>query len=262
MTKKALAIILIFSVFSLTTPWDAFGLNPTIPIPDSGSTSIPGRLSCTGFWAKAICIIKKIADLIKTITKITKFLSFVPHGFPFGGHILTSERACSLKFDEYTFISGQLTYCTIIPIPSCFQFGAGPVPITIPLGGRAIRVGTPTPIVPPTTSPYGRAIVFPWISDVYKNHQEKRVGPWALGLGFTPFPLRKINAELGSIKIRFPLNQLSLFDPPCWTPIWPNGGSYTGVCIDNIRFDCKDSGEYLPNGDPVYKVIRKLGTAP
>lgn len=260
MTNRAIATILIFSVLSIAVPWSTFGFN--YPSTDSGSTSVPGRLSCAGFWTKIICVAKKIADIMKSIFRVKKVIDSLPHSFPFGGHILTSERACSLKFNEYTFIAGVLTFCTPLPFPSCFQFPAGPVPITIPLGGRAIRVGEPVPIVPPTTSPYGRAIIFPWISDVYKNHQEKREGPWALGLGFTPFPLKDINDSLKSIKIRVPPNQLSLLDPPCLTPIWPNGGGYTGVCIDNIRFECLDSGEFDKNGKPVYKVIRKLGTAP
>ncbi|MDP3696659.1 MAG: hypothetical protein Q8R55_01350 [Candidatus Taylorbacteria bacterium] len=248
MINRSIAIILFLSVFLMTVPGAAFGLSA----PDSGSTSSPGRLSCVGIWAKIICVAKRVADAIKVIFRVKKIVDILPHSFPFGGHILTSERACSLKFNEYTII----TICT--PLTGCWGTPFGPVPISIPLGGRAIRVGEPVPIVPPTASPYGRAIVFPWISDVYRNHSENRVGPWALGLGFTPFPLKNLNDELKGIRIRIPL--LPLYDSaPCWTPIF---GTYNGICLENFHFECLDSGEFAQNGDPIYKVIRKLGTAP
>lgn len=241
--------MLLFSVLLMTFPSTAFGLS--YPDPDSGSTSVPGRLSCTGFWTRIICVVRRVADALRVVFRIKKVVDSLPHSFPFGGHILTSERACSLKFDEYVIV----TICSPL---GCWGTPFGPVPITLGLGGRAIRVDTPVPIVPPTTSPYGRAIVFPWISDVYQRHSEGRVGPWALGLGFTPFPLRDINNALGGIRIRIPL--LPLYDSaPCWTPIF---GGYNGSCTENFRFECLDSGEFDQNGEPVYKVIRKLGTAP
>lgn len=257
MTNKLIVIILLFSIVSLVIPQNTFGFS--YPDPDSGSTSVPGRLSCVGFWNKIICVAKKIADALKIVFRIKKVVDNLPHSFPFGGHILTSERACSLKFNEITWWG--INYCPpgYCPFPTPF----GPVPITIALGGRAIRVGEPVPIVPPTTSPYGRAIVFPWISDVYKNHAENRVGPWALGLGFTPFPLDEINRELGGIRFRWPP---SIIDESCFIP----DPSYFGrvsfiplaICVENFRFECLDSGEFDQNGNPVYKVIRKLGTSP
>ena len=251
MTKKLIAITVLVSILTLTIPKHTFGI--VIP-PDIGTGSqIPatGGLVCTGPFTKIICVVKKVSDVIRTIQKITKSLDYLPHSFPFGGPILSSEQACSFHFDEYTFISGTLTYCSII---GCFQFGAGPVPISIPLTNRAIEVGPPVPSG-------GKIISFPWISKIYENHTENRAGPWALGLGFSPFPLGDINNALGSIKIRIPPNQLSIIDAPCWAPIWPNGGTYTGVCIDDIRFDCKVSGEKDPQGNDIYKVIRLLGTS-
>lgn len=257
MINRVIATTIILSVILLTAPQGSFGFN--YPSTDSGSTSSSSRLTCTGFWTKLICVAKKVAVAIKTVTKVKKTLDSVPHSFPFGGHILTSERACSLKFNEVTWIGLNpcavvLGYCPI-PVP------IGPVPITIELGGRAIRVGEPVPIIPPTTSPYGRAIVFPWISDVYQRHTENRVGSWALGLGFSPFPLKDINDALRGIRFRWPP---SLIDSSCLTPdpsyFFRMG--FLAVCVDNFRFECLNSGETDARGDPVYKVIRKLGTAP
>lgn len=166
-------------------------------------------------------IVKAVTGSIRAATSISTVLDgYVPHKFPFGGHITSSERACSLK--------------GWIWIPTPF----GPVPCVnclywpfAPFGGRAIKVG------PPVASP-GKVIVFPWISDVYRNKQENKIGPWALGLGFTPFPLKQINDALGLITI-------------------PYGAGW----IDHLHIACQASGEKDLNGNEIYKVILKLGTS-
>lgn len=195
----------------------------------------PSRALTFKSLAKIVIVIKKIADYIKNINKVTRAIDTLPHKFPFGGHILSSERACSLKFRTWVW-----TYPFGVPVPIVC-----PSCIPIPLGGRAIEVGPPVP------SP-GKIITFPFISDIYKNYQEDRVGPWALGLGFSPFPLDEINKTISSIDIAFPP---SLVDCP--------GVPYDTVfCLDDFHFDCTASGEKDSFGNDIYKVILKLGTSP
>ena len=104
--------------------------------------------------------------------------------------------------------------------------------------GDAIRIGNPVPIKPPTTVPYGRIIIFPFISNPYDWQTHDRAGPWALGLGFTPFPLDKINDALAGIKF----------------PVF-------GGFVDQVSISCKDSGEFDSDGNSIYKVIRLIGTS-
>jgi len=172
-----------------------------------------------------------------------------------------SERACTFKFDEYTF---AYTICTPL---GCYTPAIGPITVPIPLVGRGIIVGPPVPTYtgsfdptnPTVIPPGGKVIAFPWISRIFEQHTENRAGPWALGLGFTPFPLGEINTALDSIRIRIPPNVLDLANTPCWVPV---PGYYTGVCFDNLRFDCSASGELDPiTGLEIYKVIRLLGTS-
>jgi len=176
---------------------------------------------------QAISLIS-IVNIVRTVTSFMKSVSvfgntlggIIPHNFSFGGHITSSERACSIR--AWIWYEGPPLYVPL-PCPDCFFW---------PLGGRAIEVGPPVP------SP-GKVIDFPWISQIYRNYQEDRVGPWALGLGFTPFPLNKINDALGSIMI-----------------------FYGAGWIDHIRIDCQASGEEDASGNDIYKVILKLGTSP
>ena len=145
----------------------------------------------------------------------------IPHIFPFGGRIQTSGNGCAIRFWVWV--------CTIwgcFPCPNCGY---------VPIPGTTITVGQPLPVSP---SP-GKIFTFPFISDVYRNHAEERVGPWALGLGFTPFPLDLINDALGQI------------------PAIPYGFGW----IDHFSLSCPKSGEKGPNGEDIYKVIRKLGTS-
>ncbi|MDO8496541.1 MAG: hypothetical protein Q7S43_03765, partial [bacterium] len=141
--------------------------------------------------AVSFSFIKNIVDVLKTSYKSYKVVrdygelpGYVPHTFPFGGHIISSERACSLKWTNWVIICA--TGCYIVPIPGYFHFS-----------GRAIEVGPPIPS-------NGKVIDFPSISDIYRNKQEDRVGPWALAIGFTPFPLDQINDALGLITIPLP----------------------------------------------------------
>jgi len=172
--------------------------------------------------------IRKITSVLKTSYKYYKVAQdygklpgYVPHTFPFGGHITSSERACSLKWTNWIII------CTPV---GCFPV---PIPGYWPFPGRAIESGPPIPT-------NGKIIDFPFISDIYRNNQESRVGPWDLGLGFTPFPLDQINDALGLITIPLP----------------------AGGWADNFHIDCQASGEKDKEGNDIYKVILKLGTSP
>jgi hypothetical protein len=115
----------------------------------------------------------------------------------------------------------------------------------------------------------GYVIDFPFISQIYENHTENRVGPWALGLGFSPFPLDEINDALGQLKLRFPPSVNELANLPCYVPsaesiLACTKGSqfgYAGACVDSISLDCKASGEKDSSGNDIYKVIRLLGTS-
>lgn len=258
MVKRVVILVVCFAILASTIPRSAFGFSD----PNIGTQVPPsGTFACTGPWTKVICAIRRVTDFMRTIRKLTKVLGYIPHQFPFGGPILSSERACSFKFDEYTF---AFTIC--IPFAGCWTPALGPVPITIPLGGRAIVVGPPVPTYPKSTNPNdpvpppgGKVIAFPWISKIYRNHTENRAGPWALGLGFSPFPLKNINDALGGIKVRIPPNYLDPLDSPCWVPV---AGFYIGVCLDDFHFDCAESGEKDQFGNDIYKVIRLLGTSP
>lgn len=194
-------------------------------------TRVQGAINLT----RIVNVIRRVAGYIEKIRKAGHFLGYIPHSFPFGGHITSSERACSFKFWIWTYICYGPLGCYQTPCPNCGF---------IPLGGRAIKVG------PPLASP-GKIIIFPWISDVYRNHSEKRVGPWALGLGFTPFPLAEINDALGLIEIPP--------GPPCGSRIGP---PYVPNCFDHFHISCQASGEKDRTGGDIYKVIRKLGTGP
>ena len=243
LSKVSTLTIVLFIIFTSIIPKDTLGL--IIP-PDIGTgTQVPsgsGSLSCAGTWTKIICVIKKTSDIIKSIQKVTRALDNVPHSFPFGGPILSSERACSFKFSETVWAPNPF-----FGIPPTLPYG--PFPITIPLGGRAIVVGPPI-------SSGGKVIAFPWISQIYDQHTENRAGPWALGLGFSPFPLKDINDPLRDIKIWIPPLP---FDPPC--SVGGFASAYIGSCTTNFHFECQASGEKDASGNDIYKVIRKLGTS-
>src|SRR3989344_3043329 len=145
MARKFFIILVCLLIFGATTSRPVLGLN--VPTPDySGSNQ---NLKCVGPIAKILCVFKKISDYMQTIEKITKALDYAPHQFPFGGPILSSEQACTFKFDEYTRIPnpaclipgvcGTLTHPTIL---------AGPLSVPIFLSGRAIVVGPPIPTYP------------------------------------------------------------------------------------------------------------------
>jgi hypothetical protein len=202
MTKHLIAILLVVAVLGLFTHQFADALS--------------------------FSFIKKVVDVLKTSYKYygvvkdyAKLPGYIPHTFPFGGHITSSERACSLKWTNWVIIYTPVGYFPV-PIP-----GYWPIP------GRAIEVGPPIPS-------NGKVIDFPFISDIYRNNQEDRVGPWALAIGFTPFPLDQINDALGLITIPLP----------------------AGGWADNFHMDCSSSGEKDKEGNDIYKVILKLGTSP
>ncbi len=267
MTKKIVFIIICFSIVLILPKHTLSQTLPGGTIPGDWGHYPPNApsdssLACVGTWAKIICITNQVANYIRTIDKITTAIDYVPHSFPFGGPVLSSEQACKLKFKAYVYV----------PNPACFIPGGQaicakiptvPVPIPIPFpmpGFRAIRVGEPVPVIPPTTSPYGRVITFPWISQIYDQHTENRAGPWALGLGFTPFPLKDINDSLKGLIIWI-LPQAGLGAIGCPDVNFSHTHFWGDVCITDFQFDCLNSGDKDANGEDIYKVIRKLGTS-
>lgn len=242
MSKKTLTIIYTAIVITVL-PLETLAINVDTDIGSGDQVPIPGKsLTCSGFWIDIICAIKQIADIINTIRDISNsLLNWVPHSFPFGGPILSSEPACRFGFNSYTKSPWPiciLGFCTWPMI--------GPVPISWELGGKAIEIGPPVPSG-------GKIITFPWISKIYRHHTEDRDEPWALGLGFTPFPLDEINELLDDIRIWI-LAGLG----PCWVP------QFTGEfaeCLNNFHLECVPSGKKDPAGNDVYKVIRILGTS-
>jgi hypothetical protein len=252
MTKKILITSILLLVLGLNLPQNAFALNEDPTIGTGPEVPEIGSLTCSGFWTKLICAIKTIADVIKDIRNLSSTLSnWLPHSFPFGGPILSSEQACSFKFTSYTSFPNPFYPCTPVLCPG--NIVAGPIDVTWGLGGRAIEVGPPVPSG-------GKVIAFPWISKVYDNHTENRAGPWSLGLGFTPFPLDEINKSLENIIIWIPPNP---FNPPCSTVLanWLLPPTSPQECIENLRFECLASGEKDQQGNDIYKVIRLLGTS-
>lgn len=193
---------------------------------------------------RIVGIIKDVGSVLRTIRNVSRSLdAWVPHSFPFGGHIETSERACEISFTAWIWVTNPaclIGFCFPPTIPI-------PWDIDIPLGGRAISSGPPVPTP-------GKVITFPFISDIYRNYSQNRVGPWDLGLGFTPFPLDELNRALEGIEIGIPPSPT---DCP-GGPIEPFGK----ICLNNFEFECVTSGDTDRNGRPIYKVILKLGTGP
>ena len=214
MRKKLIAILLLAVILGLYTP--------------------QARAISLADLPKIIELVRKLKtyyDAYKNSSSIN-LPGYVPHKFPFGGRITSTEQACSLKFWQW--------YLVCYPVIGCYMT---PFPGYIPLGGSAITTGEPLPVKPPP----GRVITFPFISQIYNNHTEDRVGPWDLGIGFTPFPLDQINSILEAITI-----------PPTVTC---SPTTYTGACFDHFHIDCSASGEKDRNGNDIYKVILKLGTS-
>ena len=139
---------------------------------------ISGVLVPAPTHAFSLSIITKAFSIFKSFkTSTEQAQPNIPHTFPFGGHITSSEDGCKLHYWVFTVVLGvQVTF------PG----------FPIPIGGPAIEVG------PPVSTP-GEVFIFPFISDVYRNNRENRVGPWALGIGWTPFPINQINDALALI---------------------------------------------------------------
>ena len=154
----------------------------------------------------------KIVTIAKYVKTARDTAGEVPHRFVFGGHVTHAEGGCHVKY-------------TVLLYNACFGFPCPPFPgVPIPIGGNTIEVG------PPLSSPSGQIFTFPFISDVYANHNEDKVSHWALGIGYTPFPIDKINDALDKI-------------PPI--PI-PDGQVY------DFSLECSDSNK---------NVVLKMGTS-
>ncbi len=181
--------------------------------------------------------ITKIISIIKTIVKYINLAKNIQSStntniFPFGGRITHSEGGCALKFRIWTWIQVPTPVGPIpvpIPCPSCGL---------IPLGGNTIEVGPPG--VP---SPKGQIFTFPYITEIYNNNNEEKVGPWTLGLGFRPFPIDKINDALKEITISIP--------PSNSCPGAPRN-FYIPSCFDDFHLKCSDNDK---------NVILKIGTS-
>lgn len=103
-----------------------------------------------------------------------------PGMFKFGGHITHSEGGCHIKYMVFIYVCAFGFPCVFPGVP-------------ISIGGNTIEVGPPLP------GPTGQMFTFPGISDIYNNHHEDQEGVWALGLGYSPFPIDRINDALGNI---------------------------------------------------------------
>jgi hypothetical protein len=183
-----------------------------------------------------VTLVRTLKHLYDTLTSYSLTVpGYIPHLFSFGGHITSEENACSLKFRHWYGICYGFAGCWLTPIPFSDR-----VP--------TIRFGTAIEVGPPRRSP-GKIITFPFVSDIYANHKEDVVGAWALGLGFTPFPLFLINDVLKVITLPNPIVGCQV--RPAFPGEW---------CYDNFRIDCSASGETV-RGNPIYKVILKIGTA-
>ncbi len=142
--------------------------------------------------------IKDIAGYVKTAQGAidNSASEDTPHRFIFGGKITHSEGGCHIK----------AKFC---PAGIC-KVGVSVITIPIPNGGNTIEVGSPVP------SPKGQMFTFLGITDIYANKNTDKEGHWALGTGFTPFPIDKINDALGKIpNIPVPYGSIGDFHLEC-----------------------------------------------
>ncbi len=225
------------------------------------------------FINKIVKVFKTLYRYYKIVSKYAAVPGYIPHGFSFGGHILSSERACSLKWINWA------------TCPLCFGL-AVPIPGYYPFPDRAIVVGPPAPsynnvcvrnvcsngIFGPCRTNAdcgvdgGKIIEFPYITEIYRNKTEgkrcprgnKLPCPWALGNGFTPFPIDKVNDALDAVIVTIPPGQA--LNPAACTAVQ----GYSGIvfCADHFHIDCSASGEKDKLKKDIYKVILKIGTSP
>lgn len=204
--KKLIALILLIAI-------SGSFMSTTVNAYDVTQDDINKAKSAWNF----IGTIRSVVGFIKTLKNLktgNNLPENVPHIFVFGGHITHSEGGCALNFKVIIYGVGI----------TCFGICA------IPLGGTTLEVG------PPVDSPEGQMFTFPYISDIYANHSEGREGPWALGIGFTPFPIDEINDALGKI-------------PDIYVGTYPYVGN---VYIGNWYLKCSDNDK---------NVILKMGTS-
>lgn len=183
--------------------------------------------------ALGLASVTKIVSIIKTTTKYIKLAKDIQNNtssniFPFGGRITHSEGGCALKFRIWTWIT-VYGFPVPIPCPSCGS---------IPLGGNTIEVGPPG--IP---SPTGQIFTFPFITEIYDNNNQGKVGPWTIGLGWQPFPIDKINKALEDVTISIP--------PGNSCPGAPRN-FYIPSCFDDFHLKCSDNDR---------NVILKIGTS-
>lgn len=202
MSKRFIAIILVVTILGLFMP---------TPTTHAFSTT---------------AIIDAIRKAVKFIIAIKNANLKVPGIFVFGGRITHSKGGCKIKYRVWTTVCYGIFGCWATPFPG----------FPIPLGGNTIEVG------PPISSPKGQMFTFPGITDIYMNKRQGKVGPWALGIGWKPFPIKQINEALKNIEI-------SIGGGACY--VRPQSIGQT--CVNNFHLDCSDNNE---------NVILKIGTSP
>jgi len=154
-------------------------------------------------------IIRRITDAIKAVTNFLKNINTAKVISPFGGRITKTGKACTIHYwmTEPPFF---------IPHPG----------FPIPIGGTKINVGPPGITAK-------EIFTFPFISQIYSNHHENRVGAWTLGLTF--------NKEFFKKRVLDPINDALDQIPPISVGL---------VTFFNFSLSCPDGG-----------VIYKIGTS-
>ena len=155
--------------------------------------------------------ISRVLNAIRTVADLLRAIDTARITFPFGGKITDTGVACKLHYWVLYFV--------------------GPYPVThpgypIPITGTKIDVG------PPGISA-DDIFTFPFISQVYANRNENRVGAWTLGLAF--------NKEFFKESVLGPVN-----DALGQMPVFSVGY----LTFYNFSLSCPDGG-----------VIYKIGTS-
>ena len=157
--------------------------------------------------------------------------------FPFGGQIVDTGVACKLHYWVLYFVWG-------IPVTH--------PGIPIPIVGTRIDVSLPG-------IPAEDIFTFPYISRIYANYNQNKVGVWTLGLAlknewFEKAILDPINKALDNVIFSIGIITFYNFSLNCpdGGPIYKIGTSgdnlkYKGTQIDEVSGDAEDPNSY-PEG--------------
>ncbi|MEX2090972.1 MAG: hypothetical protein WD989_02495 [Candidatus Paceibacterota bacterium] len=110
-------------------------------------------------------IIRRVVNAIRAVANLLKSVDTARVTFPFGGKITDTGVACKIHY--WTTVRG----CP--PVGVCYVGPGIPIPIT----GTKIDVDRPG-------IPADDIFTFPFISQIYANKNQNKVGVWTLGLAF------------------------------------------------------------------------------